>query len=175
MPKIPFEKADALFVDEIGKNISGPGMDPNIIGRSAIMGRWEPYFDAIAVLDITEQSHHNCNGLGNADVTTRRVFDKFSFEMTYPNAITCLDSLGVKIPAVMPNDRLALQFALKLCYQADPATGPKVVWIHNTLSKDAFFLSEVLIAKAEAVKGLEVVSAPMTIRFNAEGNVTGWG
>lgn len=71
MPRFPFAKCDALFVDEIGKNISGPGMDPNITGRSIFMGRWEPNFDGVAVLDLTEESHHNGNGIGNADVTTR--------------------------------------------------------------------------------------------------------
>jgi len=173
IPKIPFEKADALIVNEIGKNISGTGMDPNVTGRSAVMGRWEPNFDAIAVLDITEQSHNNCNGLGIADVTTERVFDKFSFEMTYPNAITSTEPISVKIPAVMPNDLLAIKFAIRMCYQA-PTDGPRIVWIRNTLNMDTFFISESLISAAKDVKGLEVASVPMEIPFDEHGNFIGW-
>lgn len=173
MPTIPFQKADALIVDEIGKNISGPGMDPNVTGRSAVMGRWEPDFDAIAVLNVTEQSHHNCAGLGNADVTTRRVFDQFSFEKTYPNSITCLDPVGAKIPAVMPNDRLAVKFALKMCYRA-PSDGPRTVWIHNTLSMSSFYISESLIREAENLPRLHVVSPLLRAQFDGDGTFSGW-
>lgn len=171
MPKLPFQKCDALFVDEIGKNISGPGMDPNITGRSVFIGSWEPNFDGVAVFDLTEESHHNGNGIGNADVTTKRFFDKFDPETTYPNSITCLDAPGVKIPAVMPNDKLAMKFALNLAYKADPVTGPKVVWLHNTLCMHSFRISEGLIPLAKKVENMTIVSDPEEVVFDKQGNI----
>lgn len=171
MPRIPFAKCDVLFVDEIGKNISGPGMDPNITGRSVFMGRWEPDFDGVAVLDLTEESHHNGNGIGNADVTTKRFFDKFDMATTYANSITCMDAPGVKMPAVMPNDRLAMKFALNLAYKADPATGPKVVWLHNTLCMHSYWISEGLISLANEVDNMEIMTEPREVQFDADGNV----
>ena len=85
IPGLPFEKVDALILTEIGKEISGSGMDSNVTGRSSNLGTWKPFVDRIAVLDLTELSHHNGVGMGLADVTTKRFFDKFRFEATYPN------------------------------------------------------------------------------------------
>lgn len=171
MPKLPFEKCDVLFVDEIGKNISGPGMDPNITGRSVFMGHWEPNFDGVAVFDLTDESHHNGNGIGNADVTTQRFFEKFDQETTYANSITCMDAPGVKLPAIMPNDRLAMKFALNLGYKADPQTGPKVVWLHNTLCMHSYWISEALIPLAEKADNMTIVTEPQEVRFDADGNI----
>ncbi|MBP3709432.1 MAG: DUF2088 domain-containing protein [Treponema sp.] len=171
MPKIPFKKCDTLFIDEIGKNISGAGMDPNITGRSAFLGKSEPFFDSIAVLDLTAESCHNGNGIGNADVTTERFFKKFSYEMTYPNSITCLDSSSVKLPAVMPNDYLAMKFALNLAYLQDIKIGPKVVWLHNTLHMHSFFISENLAHETQAIPALHIASNAQEVLFDKNGNV----
>lgn len=171
MPHLPFPKCDVLFVDEIGKNISGPGMDPNITGRSVFMGRWEPDFDGVAVFDLTEESHRNGNGIGNADVTTQRFFDKFDMETTYANSITCMDAPGVKLPAVMPNDRLAMKFALNLGYKADPMTGPKVVWLHNTLCMHSYWISEGLVPLAEKAENVTILTEPREVRFDEAGDV----
>lgn len=171
MSKIPFDKCDTLFVNEIGKNISGPGMDPNITGRSVFIGSWEPHFDGIAVFDLTEESHHNGNGIGNADVTTKRFLDKFDPETTYPNSITCLDAPGVKIPAVMPNEKLAMKFALNLSYKADPVSGPKVVWLQNTLCMKHYYISEGLIPLAKQVKNMTIMTAPQSVKFDKHNNV----
>ena len=100
IPGIPFDKVDTLFVQEIGKDISGAGMDPNVTGRSGNLGIWKPNAQVIVVQDITEKSHFNGAGLGLADVTTQRAFTKFNFEMTYPNGITSCDVFGMKIPPV---------------------------------------------------------------------------
>lgn len=174
MPKIPFKKVDAIFVDELGKNISGTGADPNIIGRSPVMGQWEPNADSIVMFDLTPESHGNVTGIGNADVTTMRVFKKFSMEATYPNNITSLVPKAAKMPPVMPNDCLAMKFGLKICFEADPVLGPKVVWLHNTLRMHRFWISEALIPEAMKVEGLSIISEPQEISFDGEGNVTGW-
>ncbi|WP_432965646.1 lactate racemase domain-containing protein [Treponema sp. OMZ 840] len=171
MPKIPFEKCDALFVNEIGKNISGPGMDPNITGRSAFMGRSAPDFDGIAVFNLTEESHHNANGIGNADVTTERVYRNFDMRSTYANSITCMDPFSVKIPVVMPNDKLAMKYALGIAYKADPIHGQKVVWIRNTLSMDSYMISEGLLDSAQKIKNLKIMSEPQEVPFDSNGNI----
>ncbi len=171
MPRIPFKKCDTLFINEIGKNISGPGMDPNITGRSAFMGRWEPDFDGIAVFHLTEESHHNANGVGNADVTTERLYKDLDMRATYANSITCMDPFSVKIPVVMPDDRLAMKYALAVSYKADPETGPKVVWLRNTLCMDSYMISEGLLSSAKQVKCLEIMSEPAEVLFNSNGDI----
>ena len=174
MPKIPFQKVDAIFIDELGKNISGTGADPNVIGRSPVMGRWEPNADAIVMLDLTDESHGNITGLGNADITTMRVFNKFDMEATYPNNITSLVPGAANLPPVMPNDELAMKFGLKICYRADPTVGHKVVWIHNTLMMQTFWISEGLLPEAKEIPNLTILSQPISISFDADGNVSDW-
>lgn len=174
MPKIPFKKVDAIFVDELGKNISGTGADPNIIGRSPVMGRWEPNADAIVMLDLTEESHGNITGIGNADITTMRVFKKFDMEATYPNNITSLVPKAANIPPVMPNDRLAMKFGLKICLNVGSQAGPKVVWLHNTLLMHRFWISEALIPEAAICSNLTIMSDPENITFDDKGNVSNW-
>ncbi|MGE1063029.1 lactate racemase domain-containing protein [Megasphaera paucivorans] len=174
MPKIPFKKVDAIFVDELGKNISGTGADPNIIGRSPVMGQWEPNADSIVMFDLTDESHGNVTGIGNADVTTMRVYKKFNMEATYPNNITSLVPKAAKIPPVMPNDKLAMKFGLKICFNADPKYGPKVVWLHNTLMMKRFWVSEGLIPEVELIHNLKIISEPQKITFNNDDNVVNW-
>ncbi len=171
MPRIPFDKCDALFVNEIGKNISGPGMDPNITGRSAFMGRVAPDFDSIAVFNLTKESHRNANGIGNADVTTERVYKEFDMRSTYANSITCMDPFSVKIPVVMPDDRLAMKYAIKIAYKADPVEGPKIVWLRNTLSMDSYMISEGLLPLAKQVSDLKIMSEPVEVMFDENGNI----
>jgi hypothetical protein len=174
MPKIPFKKIETLFIDEIGKNISGTGADPNIIGRSPVMGKWEPNADAIVVLDLTDESYGNITGLGNADITTMRVFRKFNMEETYPNNITSLVPKAANIPPVMPNDKLAMKFGLKVSYHNLPDIGPRVVWLHNTLMMHHFWVSENLLPEVKKIKNLEVLSEPKKLTFDKEGNVSDW-
>ncbi|MCI8862623.1 MAG: DUF2088 domain-containing protein [Lachnospiraceae bacterium] len=171
MPRIPFAKADVLFVDEIGKDIAGEGMDPNITGRSFFIGEKEPYFESIAVLDITDASEGNGTGIGNADVISGRAFDKFRMDMVYPNCITSRDSRSTKLPVTMPCDKLALQFALQICYGIDDSRGPRIVWIKNTLCLDTFYISEALVEEARMNPDLEIAGELQEINFDHAGNV----
>ncbi len=91
MPSLPVDKIDVLIVDEMGKDISGAGMDTNIIGRIYIDGEEEPEkpkITRIVVTDLTEKTHGNAIGIGLADLITRRLFSKIDFNATYQNAIT---------------------------------------------------------------------------------------
>lgn len=173
IPGIPFEKIDALFVQEIGKDISGAGMDPNVTGRSGQMGIWKPFAEVIVVQDITEKSHGNGAGLGLADVTTRRAYEKFDFNMTYPNGITACDVSGMKIPPVMPNDELAFRHAVHIITQGEKRLGPRIVWIKNTCALRHFFISEALLSEARKNPHLEILTEARPIAFDAQGNAMG--
>ena len=171
MPRIRFESCDVLIVDRIGKNISGDGMDPNISGRFPA-----PYaqggIDAqrVAVLDLTEESHGNACGIGLADVTTRRLFQKMDMEQTYPNAITNTLVGELKIPMVMDSDRLAIQLALKSCVGNDHSV-PRVVRIGSTLEMQYIWVSEAMRAEAEADPDISVLGEAVPMAFDPKGNL----
>lgn len=173
--RIPFKKADVLIVDEFGKNISGAGMDPNVTGRSPSLPLAEPYFNTIAVRDLTEKTHGNCAGIGSADVITRRVFDVFDFEATYQNAITSAEATATRIPNIMPNDDLAIRFAIRTAAPYDEETGIRIVWIKNTLEIHEFYISEALVPAAMTIPALSVPDRnPRIIAFDAQGSIIGW-
>jgi len=170
-PRIYFDKLDALIIDEIGKDISGTGFDTNIVGRyhtSFCTGG--PDIARVAVLDITNVSHGNANGLGIVDFTTKRAFEKISFEDTYPNSLTSTVPGSVKIPMVLKNDKQALQACIKTCNRLDKKQAT-VVRIKNTIRLDEIEISENLIPLARDNKFLEVVGEAFTLPFNAQGNL----
>ncbi len=171
IPGIPFEKVDVLVLEEIGKDCSGAGMDPNVTGRSQSLGVWKPYIERIAILNLSEKSHHNGAGVGGGDVTTRRFLDKMDFDITYPNGITSHDLQGIKIPAVMPNDRTAVKMALETCIGADSPEGFRMVWMKNTLCLDSFFISPALLAEARTDPDLEILGEARPVSFDEAGNI----
>lgn len=170
MARLPFDKADILIVDEAGKDISGAGMDPNVTGRSPILGISRPFFQRIAVLDLTDKSHGNFGGLGSADVSTQRFYGKIDFVQTYPNGITAADPLAVKLPVIMPNDRTAIQFALRTATDCDWNAGARIIWLKNTLSLSEFYISEALVKDAGKLDNVQVVSGMTKAVFDGEGN-----
>lgn len=174
MPRIPYDKIDILIVDEIGKNISGAGMDPNVTGRSPRLGVASPYAERIVVLNISEHSHHAGTGIGNADAITKRAFDNFSFDVTYPNGITSNDPESIKIPAVMPADKYAIQFALNVLMGDWEGKTPRIVWIHNTNALQRFRISSSLIEATEQNPALTLASGPQNVLFDEEGYVIGF-
>lgn len=174
IPVIPFEKVDVIICEEMGKDISGTGMDSNVIGRSISLGVSRPYAERIGVFDLTEKSHGNFNGVGLADAISRRLFDKMSFSMTYPNTITACELFAVKIPPVMATDRLCLHFCLETCIHADSPDGIRVVWIKNTLSAHRFYISEALRGEAQANPRLHVSDERAVPAFDNAGAFTGF-
>ena len=105
LPRIPFDELDLLIVDELGKNVSGSGMDYNVVGMwRRIGGEKRPFFKRIAVLGITPQSEGNALGMGIADFTTRRLFDQLDLQKTYMNGLTANAYDAIKIPIVMASD-----------------------------------------------------------------------
>jgi hypothetical protein len=169
--KIYFGEFDVLVVDQMGKDISGPGIDPNVIGRHHTrLCSGGPSVNRIAVLDVTDKSHGNVNGIGIADVTTRRLFDKISFEHTYPNALTSTLPSGTRIPMVMNNDKQALQACIRTCNRLNKED-VTVVRIKNTLALDEIEISENLGVCARQIKYVEPCGSPYDLSFDAAGNL----
>jgi hypothetical protein len=163
MGRIMFPKFDILVIDEIGKNISGDGQDPNVTGlyiTKCVSGG--PEFKKSIILDVTEESHGNANGVGMVDVTTRKLFDKIDYISMYTNAYTSTEVEAVKIPMVAATSEDALRMAVKMCNGID--TGQhKIVWIQNTLELTTMLISEPLLAEAEANSNIEVISSPQPL------------
>jgi hypothetical protein len=174
MPSLPFPAIDVLVIREIGKNISGTGMDTNIVNRIMIPRQPESRgvdIAAIAVLDLTEQTEGNASGIGLANVTTQRVADKTDWVATYTNAFTSgvFGMFRAALPMTMPDDRRALQVAVHGCGR--PLETARWVFIENTLKLDQLWVSETLRPQVEEHPRLEVVSQ-VPLAFDSAGTLT---
>ena len=171
MPRILLPDMDVLVVDRMGKNISGLGMDPHITGCFASpYASGPPRPDKLVVLDLTEETHGNANGIGVADVTTRRLFEKFDPEATYPNALTATLTAAVRIPLVMANQRLAIQTGIKTAAGFDKKN-IRLVRIRDTLSLSEIWVSEAMEEEARNTSGVRVLGNPEPFVFDEEGNL----
>lgn len=171
MPRIWVDRCDVLIVDQIGKNFSGDGMDPNITGTFCT-----PYatggIDAqrVAVLDLSPETHGNAIGLGYASATTQRVFDQMDLASMYPNAITCTVLGGVRIPIVMESDRECIQCCIQTCNEIDKQN-PRLVRIPNSLHLEHILLSEAYYEEAKANPHLVIEGEPEPMPFDEDGNL----
>ena len=171
MPRIWVDRCDVLIVDQIGKNFSGDGMDPNITGTFCT-----PYatggIDAqrVAVLDLSPETHGNAIGLGYASATTQRVFDQLDLASMYPNAITCTVLGGVRIPIVMESDRECIQCCIQTCNEIDKQN-PRLVRIPNSLHLEHILLSEAYYEEAKANPHLVIEGEPEPMPFDEDGNL----
>ena len=157
MPYLMIQEIDVLVVDEIGKNISGAGYDPNILGRSCLLDEFVlpvPKINRMALLDITDESHGNGIGIGACDVITRRVFEKLDLEQLYANAIAVKCPEDAKIPIMANSEEEAIRIAVKVARGADRKR-LKLVRIKNTLKLDTIRVSDAL---AEYVTGHDKLS-----------------
>jgi hypothetical protein len=167
LPRIPFDHLDLLIVDEIGKNVSGSGMDYNVVGMwRRLGGEKRPDFTRIAVLCITPQSEGNGLGAGIADFTTRRLFDQIDLQKTYMNGLTAGALEASKIPIVMASDRESCEAALKA---ANAKGAPRVAWIKNTLELQELLVSEALLPEVAGVATLVVDGEPAELAFDQDG------
>jgi hypothetical protein len=171
MPRIFFDEFDVLVVNQIGKNFSGPGMDPNITGISGNPHmKLKPVVQRRVVLDLSDETHGNATGLGLADFSTKRAFDKIDFDAGYPNTITSRTTAGGKIPPIMKNDVLAIAAGIYTCDTA-PGQPIKIVRIPNTLHIDEIEISEALLVEAKSNPNIEIISEPFTLAFDKAGNL----
>ena len=170
-PRLHFDRCDVLILDEIGKDISGTGFDTNVVGRyHTPYASGGPDITRIAVLDLTDKSHGNANGVGILDFTTKRLYDKMDFEEMYPNSLTSTVPTSVKLPMVLHNDREAIQAAIKTCNIGDKKK-VTLVRMKNTLDVERIWVSETLLKTAEAHPQLEIDGVAEEMRFDSEGNL----
>ncbi len=170
-PRLPFDDIDVLVVDEMGKNISGTGMDTNVIGRFTKREGVEnkPRIKRVYVRELTEESLGNATGIGLAEFAHRRLIDSMDVAATNTNCLTGGSPEKARIPIVCESDREALQFALSTVGLGGEKN-PRLVRIGNTLQLAEIEISEPL---ARSLNGhdLEVVSDPISIEFDKEGNL----
>lgn len=149
MPRLPAAELDLLVVEEMGKNISGVGMDSNITGRMGIrFSRQEedPFIRRIVCLDLTPESHGNALGVGLADVITARLYNKIDYTVTYANVITTTFLERGYIPIVQPTDQAAMELGLKSTGRKINPRDAKIIQIKNTLELTEMFVSEAVLA-----------------------------
>lgn len=174
MPRIPFDQLDVLVIDAIGKNISGDGADPNITGRYPTpFADGGPETNKQVILDLTTETDGNANGLGTGDFTTVRAAQKMIFGQTYPNGLTSTVVGTVKLPMVLPSDRLAFAAALLTCNAVGRA--PRLARIADTLRLDTLAVSASLLDEVRQNSDLAIVAGPEQPPFDGEGNLRDLG
>jgi hypothetical protein len=172
MPALPVDKLDILIVDQLGKDISGAGIDTNIIGRIGITGETEPIkprITNIIVTDITDASHGNALGIGLADFITRKLFDKIDFKSTYENVLTSTFIQRGKIPIIADTCRQAYVYALRTCGPVE-IDKVRVIRIKNTLHIDEIYVSESVLTEISDRDDIEVIGTFDPL-FNPDGSL----
>jgi Lactate racemase N-terminal domain len=173
MPRLPFKQMDILVLDEIGKNISGSGMDPNVTGRLYFIGSpplQEPKITRIFVRDLTPETEGNAIGIGYAEYTTKRLVKKIDPVPTAINAITGMGPEGARIPIAFEKDRDALQAAVDNSGVLD-SKDLRLAWAKNTLELEYLWASESMLREVKANPNLEVVSGLQDVPFDSAGNM----
>ncbi|MDP3064649.1 MAG: hypothetical protein Q8O40_15810, partial [Chloroflexota bacterium] len=171
MPRILFSPLHVLVVQQVGKNISGDGMDPNVTGRfMSHLRASEPDIQKLVALDLTDQTYGNGLGIGMADVTTRRAVEKLDYYPMYVNSITARLLGGARVPVTLDTDRDAIATAMVSCYGVEGGVY-NMLFIQNTLKLEEVYISEGLLPKARSMSNVEVRGEPFEIQFNAAGEL----
>jgi hypothetical protein len=169
LPSIPCDNLDILLVEEMGKNISGAGMDPNIIGfwrREG--GQRKPDYNTLIVLDLTEQSHGNALGIGYADLTTKRVRKRIDLEATYANALTTGIWSSARLPIALKDDKTAVEAALN---HVSDASNARMIRIRNTQSLTTFWATKSLLSELRKQAGIRVDGTALDLQFDEYGRL----
>ena len=164
-PTFPVEKIDVLLIDRMGKNISGVGIDTNIIGRTKIYGQEEPSspdIRSIVVRDLTDESHGNATGIGLADIITRKLYAKIDFDITYKNISTSSFLERGKIPFVAETDHDAMNLALRNCGNANPGE-ERIIRIMDTLHLDELYVSETILNELRGNLQIEIIDSTVDL------------
>jgi hypothetical protein len=173
MPELPVSDIDILYVDSLGKNYSGTGMDTNVIGRFRILGVEEPDTPSvkyIVVGDVSDESHGNALGVGLADLTTQRLAGRIAHEAMNANVVTSTFVERAKVPMVLANDEEAIETAVR-CNWGVPPGETRFVRIPNTLHLEHLYVSENLVDEVLTNAEAEVVGDPVDLRFDPEGHL----
>jgi len=173
MPALPVSDIDILIVQEIGKNISGTGMDTNIVGgiREYREGEYNPpKIKKIILLDLTKEADGNALGIGLADLTTRKLYEKIDFAATYENTITTTFLERAKIPIVCKTEEEAYQIAMKTIWNL-PGSKPRIIIIRNTLKLDEVYVSEDIWEEISHRPNIRPSGDWEELRFDQNGNL----
>lgn len=171
LPKIHIDQIDVLVIDQIGKNISGDGMDPNITGRYPTpYAHGGPEVTKMVVLDLTPETEGNANGVGTADFTTKRLVEKTDWAATYANGLTSTVVAPTKQATTLDNDRQAIQAAIKTCNILD-FTKVRMVRIKNTLELSEIEVSEALLDEVKQNENLTPITDLYELAFDENGNL----
>ena len=174
MPRLPSDDIDILIVDEMGKNISGTGMDTNIIGRRMQNFETEPAIPRILriiVRDLTPESEGNAVGIGLADFTTRRLVDRINHRYTYVNSITGMSPQKSRIPVFLDSDREVIEAAFSTIGMKPPEEG-RAVRIKNTLSLGRVAVSDALVEEMADREDIEIAGNHGPLVFDGHGTLT---
>ena len=171
MAKFRLPGIDVLVIDEIGKNISGNGHDPNITGRSVSTDLpVDCRIQKIFIRGLNEGTHHNGCGISAADITTRRALNSVDWQMTWVNVVTSTYTRGGQIPLYTETDRQAVLLAIRTC------VGPqfrfedvRLVHIRDTKHMDEIEVSENYLDVIEGDPDIEILSGPFELEFDEEG------
>jgi hypothetical protein len=172
VPKLPTDFLDLLIVKEMGKMISGTGMDTKVIGRIRILGEVEPekpVIKKLVILNLSEASYGNALGVGLADITTKKLVESIDFEATYANTISTTFLERGKIPITMSTDKEAIQIGLNTVGELDAET-VKVGIIENTLDLQRLYLSDAVLKDIDESK-IEVLKRDIKFLFDEDGNL----
>jgi hypothetical protein len=170
LARLPFDQLDVLIIDRIGKDVSGLGMDSNVVGRyySGPTGH-PPFIQRIYVRDLTDATEGNAVGIGMADVVHRRAVARMDAVRTYMNCVTAKTPEGARIALTVDSDRLGLDLAIAACLRVDPATA-RIARIADTKHLEWFHASESLFAELRQRGDCNVEGEAIDLAFDAEGN-----
>jgi hypothetical protein len=171
MGRLPFDQLDVLVVGELGKNYSGAGMDPNVIGRLMVETQNDfdrPVITRLAVLDASEETHGNIVGIGFADLATDRLVEKLDAAPFRINTITsrCLER--ARIPITLPTDREVVDVCLETCWRLKRSEA-RMALIPNTLEVNTLWVTEPLAEEVAAHPHLTLETDFLPLPFSADG------
>ncbi|MGD2124774.1 MAG: lactate racemase domain-containing protein [Desulfobacteraceae bacterium] len=173
MARLPFDRIDILIVDEMGKNISGTGMDTNVVGRIMFIGENEPdhpRITRIVVLDLADESHGNAIGVGLADYTTQRLADKIDARATATNSIAGMTPEKGRTPLALPTDKEAIDAALTTIGSVKPEA-VRIVHIKNTLEIAGLDISDALLDELQGRDDLKLLEDLGPLAFDESGDL----
>jgi hypothetical protein len=173
LPVLPADALHMLIVDEMGKNISGAGMDTNVIGLFRLLGEGPrtPDYRYITTLRLTPESNGNATGIGMADLVTQKLVDDMNPDYTYMNCLTSMTVQGARVPMTLPTDQAAIDTGLGLARRAAGSDTPIMARITNTMELQRFHASEPLAEQLEAAGSATRDGDPVALQFTPAGDL----
>lgn len=164
LPRLPIDDLDLLIVDRMGKEVSGAGMDPNVIGSwRRDGGERKPDYRTIVVLDLTDASHGNATGMGAADIIPKHMQEKIDFSATYKNALTANCPRAGRMPLVADDDKTAIETAIRLNPDARSA---KIVRIVDTGHLEMFWATLPVVEELSGKAGISIHNQSIKLAFD---------